>query len=51
MPRGPRVDARGAVHHVLLRGVAKADVFRDDRDRLDFRERTEREGEPLVEAP
>jgi REP element-mobilizing transposase RayT len=29
----PRRDAPGALHHVLLRGVAQCDIFVDDRDR------------------
>ena len=33
MPRRPRVTAPGTVHHVYARGVAGADVFRDDLDR------------------
>jgi len=26
----PRRDAPGAIHHVMLRGVAQSDIFRDD---------------------
>ena len=33
MPRMPRRDAPGVVHHVMLRGVAQSDIFRDDVDR------------------
>lgn len=33
MPRMPRRDAPGALHHVTLRGVAQSDVFVDDLDR------------------
>ena len=36
MPRGPRVDAPGAVHHVIARGIERRLIFRDDRDRSDF---------------
>ena len=36
MPRGPRIDFPGAVHHVMLRGVARQSIFRDDRDRRRF---------------
>lgn len=39
MPRGPRVDFAGAVHHVYGRGNEKRDIFIDDRDRLVFCER------------
>lgn len=33
VPRGPRMDAPGTVHHVMVRGVERREVFRDDRDR------------------
>lgn len=36
MPRGPRIDFAGAVHHVMLRGVAKQSIFGDDQDRRRF---------------
>ena len=39
MPRMPRRDAPGAVHHVMLRGVAQSDIFRDDVDRASLLER------------
>jgi len=42
MPRGPRRDAPGAVHHVMLRGIARRAVFYDDDDRHDFLSRLAR---------
>ena len=36
MPRGPRLDAPGVLHHVMARGVARQFLFRDDADRNDF---------------
>ncbi|MEO8604100.1 MAG: transposase [bacterium] len=33
MPRGPRLDAPGALHHVIARGIERRDIFRDDCDR------------------
>lgn len=36
MPRGPRIDYPGAVHHVYARGIEKRDIFLDDRDRDNF---------------
>ncbi len=36
MPRGPRLDAPGAVHHVMVRGVDRRDIFKDDRDARDL---------------
>ena len=39
MPRGPRLDAPGVLHHVMVRGIERRPIFRDDRDRRDFVER------------
>jgi putative transposase len=36
MPRGPRLDAVGALHHVMARGIEKREIFLDDRDREDL---------------
>ena len=36
MPRGPRLDAPGVLHHVMVRGIERRAIFRDDRDRGDF---------------
>ena len=36
MPRGPRLDAPGVLHHVMVRGIEGRSLFRDDRDRDDF---------------
>jgi putative transposase len=36
MPRGPRLDAPGTLHHVVVRGLDRQVIFRDDRDREDF---------------
>lgn len=36
MPRGPRLDAPGILHHVVVRGIERRPIFRDDRDRDDF---------------
>jgi len=39
MPRGPRLDAEGALHHVMVRGIEKRKIFRSDEDRHDLLER------------
>jgi len=39
MPRKARIDAPGAVHHVIARGIEKRDIFWDDYDRNNFLER------------
>ena len=36
MPRQPRLDAPGALHHVMGRGIERTRIFRNDRDREDF---------------
>ena len=36
MPRGPRLDAPGTLHHVMVRGIERAVIFRDDPDRAEF---------------
>ena len=33
MPRKARIDAPGALHHIITRGIEKRDIFKDDRDR------------------
>ena len=42
MPRGPRLDAPGTLHHVMARGIERAPIFRDDLDRLALLKRLER---------
>jgi REP element-mobilizing transposase RayT len=39
MPRGPRVDFPGAVHHVYARGIEKRPIYLDDGDRKSFLDR------------
>ena len=36
MPRQPRLDASGALHHVMGRGIEKVRIFKQDSDREDF---------------
>ncbi len=36
MPRQPRLDAPGALHHVMGRGIDGTKIFRSDEDRTDF---------------
>jgi len=33
MPRARRIDAPGTTHHIMMRGVARSEIFRDDHDR------------------
>ncbi len=39
MPRQPRLDATGALHHVMIRGIAGTSIFLDNTDRTDFTKR------------
>ncbi len=39
MPRQARIDAPGAVHHIIARGIERGRIFRDDEDRENFIER------------
>ena len=39
MPRTARLDAPGALHHVMVRGLEGRALYRDDADRRDFVER------------
>ncbi|ACD91474.1 protein of unknown function DUF1568 [Chlorobium limicola DSM 245] len=36
MPRGPRLDAPGTLHHVIIRGIEHGSIVRDDTDRTEF---------------
>lgn len=39
MPRSARLDAPGVLHHVIIRGIERRKIFRDNRDRNNFLER------------
>jgi putative transposase len=39
MPRKARIDAPGAVHHIIVRGIERRKIFFDDDDRDNFLER------------
>ncbi len=36
MPRTARLDAPGVLHHVMIRGIERRDIFRNKKDREDF---------------
>jgi putative transposase len=53
MPRQPRLDAPGALHHIMGRGIERTSIFRTDQDREDFLKRLAdlcRAGELIVYA-
>ena len=39
MPRQARLDAAGALHHIMIRGIERRNIFRNDRDRNDLLDR------------
>jgi putative transposase len=39
MPRRSRIDAPEAVHHIIIRGIERGVIFRDDEDRDSFLDR------------
>ena len=39
MPRRARIDATGAIHHIIIRGIERKKIFRNDADRESFIER------------
>jgi putative transposase len=36
MPRQPRLDAPDTLHHIMVRGLERRAIFKDDSDRADF---------------
>jgi len=41
MPRQARIDAPGALHHIIGRGIERCEIFCDEEDRDDFLQRLE----------
>jgi len=39
MPRLARLDAPGVLHHIMIRGIERRKIFRNDKDREDFLDR------------
>jgi len=39
MPRKARIDALGALHHIIVRGIERRKIFNDDVDRIIFLDR------------
>ncbi|HDL01256.1 MAG TPA: transposase, partial [candidate division Zixibacteria bacterium] len=39
MPRKARIDAPGALHHIICRGIERKRIFRDNKDQNNFVER------------
>ena len=39
MPRKARIDAPGALHHIIIRGIERKAIFNDNADRANFIER------------
>ena len=39
MPRKARIDAPGALHHIIARGIKRRNIFKNDTDRVNFLDR------------
>ncbi len=39
MPRKVRIDAPGALHHIIVRGIERRKIFKDGTDRINFLDR------------
>jgi len=39
MPRKARIDAPGALHHIVIQGVERKAIFKDNTDQEDFIDR------------
>jgi putative transposase len=39
MPRLTRLDAPGAFHHIIVRGIERSAIFKDNTDRYNFLDR------------
>jgi putative transposase len=39
MPRNARIDAPGALHHIIVRIIERRKIFNDDVDRINFLDR------------
>jgi len=46
-PSKTRVDAPGDLHHIIVRGIGRAMIFKDDTDRNDFPDRIGAAGKGL----
>ncbi|MEA3465882.1 MAG: transposase [Thermodesulfobacteriota bacterium] len=42
MPRQPRIDSPGLLHHIIFRGIEQCNIVKDDTDRLNFVSRLDR---------
>lgn len=36
MPRQSRIDAPGALHNIVIRGIERKAIYKDDTDLVDF---------------
>lgn len=47
MPRQARLDVPGALHHIMVRGINKSNIFEDEQDKVRFLERL---GQTVIEG-
>ncbi|MBW1815211.1 MAG: hypothetical protein JRJ39_16620 [Deltaproteobacteria bacterium] len=51
MPRQLRIDALGALHHVMIRGIERREIFQDDKDLESFHGRLASVAKELGNSP
>jgi putative transposase len=51
MPRKARIDAPGALHHLIVRGIDRCDIFRGEMGCENFLSRTESTTACMAWAP
>jgi len=44
MARQARIDAPGALHHIIIRGIERTALFKDDNERENFLQRLSKGG-------
>ena len=42
MPRKARIDAPGALHHIIVRGIKRRNIFKDNTDRVNCLDRLDK---------
>jgi len=50
MPRLARLDAPGVLHHIIIRGIERCNIFRDNKDRDNFIDRLSDLGKKVSES-
>ena len=48
MTRKSRIDAPGALHHIIARGIERSKIFRDDTDRNNLKFGGQNSGDKIL---